>query len=109
MTRSDDERIADVIDACRELMALVQRGREAFDQDRAIQLAIERLLEIIGEAANAIDGTTRSRYQGVDWTGITRLRIVLAHHYHRIDPELVWAMAADEIPRLLEHLDPGGS
>lgn len=104
MTRSDDERIADIVDACREVGALVERGRGAFDADRAIQLALERLLEIIGEASNALSDETRSGYDSVGWPEITRLRIVLAHHYHRVDGELVWAMAAEEVPALLAAL-----
>lgn len=38
------------------------------------------------------------------WRDITRSRIVLAHHYHRVDPELVWAMATGEVPALAEAL-----
>ena len=43
----------------------------------------ERLLEIIGEAANQLSDETREAYLSVQWRDITRLRIVLAHHYHR--------------------------
>src|SRR3989442_6175097 len=80
---------------------LVARGHDEFGRDRAVRLAIERLLEIIGEAANALSQGTRSRFPAVDWAGITRLRIVLAHHYHRVDAELVWTMASEEIPALV--------
>jgi uncharacterized protein with HEPN domain len=38
-----------------------------------------------------------------------RLRIVLAHHYHRVDPELVWTFATVEVPALRSTLtDTGG-
>jgi uncharacterized protein with HEPN domain len=33
------------------------------------------------------------------------LRTVLAHHYHRVDPNQVWAIAAVELPRLVGLLD----
>ena len=75
-------------------------GRDQFDSDRAIALAVERLLEIIGEAANALDDTTREQFSGVPWRDRTRLRIVLAHHYHRIDADQVWTIASDEVPFL---------
>jgi uncharacterized protein with HEPN domain len=38
---------------------------------------------------------------------IVGLRVVLAHHYHRIDPELVWRVASVELPRLLAALQEG--
>lgn len=104
MTRTDEERIADIIEACDELRTLVDRGKDTFDDDRATQPAVERLLEIIGEASNAPAEETRARFPEVDWRGITRLRVVLAHHYHRVDPELVWEMATSEVPELRRRL-----
>lgn len=109
MTRNDEERIADIVEACDELAVLVAPGKEKFDADRTLQLAIERLLEIIGEASNALADETRARLGDVDWPGITRLRIVLAHHYHRVDHDLVWAMATTEVPELQRRLAVGGS
>lgn len=53
MSRSDDERVADIFEATEQLAQLVGRGRPAFDTDIVVRLAVERLLEIIGEAANA--------------------------------------------------------
>jgi uncharacterized protein with HEPN domain len=108
VTRTDDERLSDIIDACGEVAGLVARGRGDFEADRAVQLALERLLEIIGEASNALSEETRARFPEVEWRGITRLRVVLAHDYHRIDPDLVWAMATDEIPELARRLASSG-
>ncbi len=106
MTRTDAERIADILDAAREVADLVARGRERFDGDRVTQLALERLLEIIGEAARELDDVTREQYPAVPWRDITRLRIVLAHHYHRVDPDQVWTIAAQDVPGLSAELEP---
>ena len=49
----------------------------------------------------------RARHAAVAWTDIRRLRIVLAHHYHRVDPEQVWTIATVDIPRMVAYLsDP---
>jgi uncharacterized protein with HEPN domain len=109
VTLNDSERLDDIRDACEEIAELVGRSRTQFDDDRAVPLAIERLLEIVGQASNALAPATRARFPGVDWSGITRLRVVLLHHYHRIDPELVWAMASDEIPALLSEVGSSGA
>ena len=50
MSRSDDERVADILEAAAEIAAVVDRGKAAWDQDRVSRLAVERLLEIIGES-----------------------------------------------------------
>ncbi len=84
MTRNDDERVADILEATTHLAALVDRGRSAFDTDTAERFAIERLLEITGEGSNAMSAESRDRYPSIDWADITRLRIVLAHASTRI-------------------------
>jgi uncharacterized protein with HEPN domain len=62
--------------------------------------AAERLLEILGEAATQVSPQTRTRYPRVDWQGLSRLRIVLAHQDHRTDPDLVWQYAEQDVPAL---------
>ena len=109
MSRSDDQRVADILDAADELDLIVQRGRDAFDNDPILQRAAERVLEIIGEAANALAIETTESYPDVPWSDITRLRIVLAHHYHRVDADQVWAIATDNVPAMARSLraEPG--
>jgi uncharacterized protein with HEPN domain len=68
------------------------------------QLAVERLLEIIGESARAMTDDARAQYPDIPWSDIIGLRTVLAHHYHRVDPDQVWAIATDDIPALLDRV-----
>ncbi len=98
MSRSDDERVADILEATDQLAQLVERGRAEFDADFVVRLAVERLLEIIGEAGSAMSDEGRSGYPAIEWRDITRLRIVLAHHYHRIDSAQVWNIASNGVP-----------
>lgn len=46
----------------------------------------------MNEAANTIGASTRDRHPDIDWQRITRFRILLAHHYHRVDPDQVWTI-----------------
>lgn len=105
MSRRDDERLADIREAAAEIAMLVAAGRDAWDSDRVKRLAVERLLEMIGEAARALSDDCRGQFAEVPWSDIVGLRTVLAHHYHRVDPNQVWTIAAVEVPRLLEQLD----
>jgi uncharacterized protein with HEPN domain len=91
---------------CASVALVVARGRAAFDEDELLRLALGHALELLGEAANHVSDTARADYPSIPWTQITRLRIRLAHHYHRVDPSLLWTIAKEEIPRLAEALGP---
>jgi uncharacterized protein with HEPN domain len=106
LSRSDDERIADILDAAAEIGAIVELGKAGWDRDRVSRLAAERLLEIIGESARALSEERRSALPGVPWPDVVGLRTVLAHHYHRVDPEQVWVIASVEVPRLVSAIQP---
>lgn len=54
MSRSDDLRVQDILDAADQILDVVNDGRDIWAKDRLRQLAVERLLEIIGESANAL-------------------------------------------------------
>ena len=104
MSRSDEQRLADILDAAAELSAIVERGRDAFLADAILKRAAERLLEVIGEAADRLSDETIGRFPDIGWRDLTRLRIVLAHHYQRVDPEQVWAIAIGDVPALAARL-----
>ena len=104
MSRPDDQRIADIIDASVELAHIVARGPASFAEDTVLQRATERLLEIIGEAASTLSEQVSDATPDVPWRDIRRLRVVLAHHYHRIDPDQVWVIASQHVPALVDEL-----
>jgi uncharacterized protein with HEPN domain len=104
VSRGDDQRIDDIVEAAAEISAVVAAGRDAWDGDRVRQLAVERLLEIIGESARAMTADTRALYPEIPWSDVIGLRTVLAHHYHRIDSDQVWTIAVIDIPALLDQL-----
>lgn len=104
MSRGDDQRVADILDACDELEGVVSLRSEGQVPDEVLLRAAERLLEIIGEAASNGSDAGMNQYPEVDWRNIARLRIVLAHHYHRIDPDLIWSYAIEQAPVLASAL-----
>jgi uncharacterized protein with HEPN domain len=75
----------------------------AFLKDRRLQLMIERLLEIIGEAARQLSAEARTLVD-YDWRGVQDLRNVLAHQYGSIDHHLVWNLVRKRIPELLHRV-----
>jgi len=75
-------------------------GKDNFDDDIALRRALERCLEIIGEAAKALGDETRVAIAEVPWTEVIRLRDRLSHHYHRIEAEQLWVTAEVDAPRM---------
>jgi uncharacterized protein with HEPN domain len=108
VSRDDDKRIADILEAAQEVAEVVAVGEDAFKAERLRQLAVERLLEIIGEAARAMTDDGRARYPVGPWSDVVGLRTLLTHHYHRVDPSQVWVIARDSVPTLANALRPGG-
>lgn len=50
MTRGDRHRLLDMQEAVRDLNVIAARGRKAWEADRFLRLAAQKLLEILGEA-----------------------------------------------------------
>lgn len=72
----------------------------AYLADRARQLALERCLEIIGEAAKRLSQEFRDAHPEVPWRHIIAQRNVMAHEYDDILQELVWKTATEDVPAL---------
>jgi len=105
-----DERDAayiwDMLDSARTLRDFVE-GVTFYDysKDKKLQLAVERALEIIGEAARRVSETYRQAHPEIPWQSIIAQRNVLAHEYGEIKHELIWKVATKRIPDLISSLE----
>jgi len=80
-----------MLDAAQEAAALVAGlSREEFDRDRALRLALVRLLEIAGEAASRVPPEYREAHPAIPWIGVVGLRNRLVHGYDEVDYDVVW-------------------
>ena len=79
---------------------------QAFLEDRRTQLAAERALELVGEAARRISIGFRDAHPELPWRSIVGLRNVLVHDYGEIDEARVFAVAVRDVPALLVVLEP---
>ena len=76
-----------------------------FKKDKMRRLAVERQLEIIGQAANKISKETQDLIENIPWGNIIGLRNKLAHDYGEILAERIWAISKNSIQELLEELE----
>lgn len=69
--------------------------------NRMLRAAVERHVEIIGEAARRISEETRQAHPEIPWHAIVGQRNVLAHQYDEVLHESIWATATRGIPELI--------
>lgn len=81
------------------------RTFEEYGRDLTLQLALERALEIVGEAARKVSREFRQAHPEIPWEAIVGQRHVLAHDYGRIKQDRIWRVATAEIPDLLAKLE----
>ena len=67
--------------------------------------AVERHLEIIGEAANRVSLDFQANHPEIPWRRIIAQRHVIAHEYGEIKHELIWKVATVNIPELIAQLE----
>lgn len=78
---------------------------KTLQNDMRTRYAIERALEIIGEAATRVSLDTRDKHAQIPWTGIIGFRNVLAHNYGAIDYQRLHTVLLDGVPELVTNLE----
>jgi uncharacterized protein with HEPN domain len=103
----DDDRVAHIVAACEEVATFVAgKTRNDLEDDRMLQLALVKLVEIVGEAAKAVSDDTRRRYPEVPWAAAARTRDRLTHHYFDINLDVLWSTVTADLLALLAGLHP---
>jgi uncharacterized protein with HEPN domain len=107
MTQHDEGvRLRHMLDASREAVGFTRgKTRAGLDTDRALQLALTRLLEIIGEAASRISQASRDRFPAIPWSAAIAIRNRLIHGYEDVDLDIVWQTICEDLPQLIEFLE----
>ena len=77
-----------------------------FVENKTIRYAIERLLLIVGEAANHVSKGFQEGHPEIEWAQIIGLRNILAHEYGEVKMDKIYLAATKAIPGLLENLKP---
>ena len=103
--QSDASYLQDMLTAARSVIEFVQnRTLEDYLRDNMLRSAVERQVEIIGEAAGVVSEAFQEQHPEIPWNKIIRQRHVLAHHYGEIEHERIWRVATDHIPELIAQL-----
>ncbi len=86
---------AEAIGRFTEQMDFVQ-----FRHDEKTIRAVERELEIIGEAVKKIPEQITKEHPAIPWKAIAGMRDRLIHHYWATEAEILWRTVEDSVPAL---------
>ena len=97
---------SDILDSSKLAVGyLANISYNEFKKNTAIQDAVIRRIEIIGEAANRISNTSRKRYDHLPWTEMKGMRNLLIHEYDEIDLKEVWNTVKNDLPSLIIEIE----
>ena len=95
-----------MLDHSREAVTMVQgKARSDLDADRKLNLALVRLLEIVGEAATRIPRQEQDAHPGIPWAEVIGLRNRLIHGYDMVDFDILWQIVTRDLPPLVNALE----
>ena len=107
MSHKDDTvRLSHMLEHAREAVDLLSgKSRDDLDSDRVLGLALVRLLEVIGEAANRVSEGRKGQLDQIPWPEIVGLRNRLIHGYDEVDLDIVWEIIQQDLPVLVTALE----
>lgn len=95
-----------MVDYSEKAVALSRgRKRSDLDGDLTFNLALTRLIEIIGEAANRVSEEFQEDHPEIPWMEIIGMRNRLIHGYDEVDFDFLWSVVRSDLPRLIKQLN----
>jgi uncharacterized protein with HEPN domain len=105
LSERDKSYIFDMISYSQEIIDITKNeNHTSFINNRIKRLAVERLIEIIGEAANHVSKDIIENNSDIPWSKIIGLRNKIVHDYGEILTDRIWLIATKSIPELLKQL-----
>ncbi len=89
----------EAVDICRG------RTRQDLESDRLLELALTRLVEIIGEAAHRVPENVRVMYPDLPWLQMIGARNRLIHGYDSVDFDILWTIVNRDLPMVILRLE----
>jgi len=106
MKKDDSVFLRHMLDAIHQVNGYLSGiTRDQFLQQKIVQDAVVRQLEIIGEAANNLSVGLRETHPEVTWGQIIGMRNRLIHAYFQVDLDIVWEVARVDLPQLRERVE----
>ena len=107
MSKRDDQiSLVDMLNHAKEAVDLL--GEASLDDligDRVMQLALRKLVEVVGEAANRVSEEAQQQHTSIAWGEIIGTRNRMVHGYDDVDLSILWDIIKNDLPPLIEQLE----
>ena len=98
--------LKDMLAHAREAHGLLAvESLSSFCDNRVLQLALTRLIEIVGEAAHRVSEPTQQAHPEIPWPRVIGMRNRLVHGYDAVDYDLLWDTVVIDLPPLIAALE----
>jgi uncharacterized protein with HEPN domain len=88
-----------MLDYAQKAVALSRgRKRKDLEDDLTFNLALTRLIEVIGEAANRVPEDYQESHPEIPWAQIIGMRNRLIHGYDEVDLNFLWSVVQNDLP-----------
>jgi uncharacterized protein with HEPN domain len=105
MLHEDTVCLKHILDASQKALEFTRdKARTDLENNEMLALSLVRLLEIIGEAANAVSSQFQAKHPSIPWRKMIALRNRLINGYFDINLDIVWDTVLKDLPPLIEQI-----
>ena len=98
--------LGQIVEFADEIAALLAtRTRKDLDSNREFRRALERCVELIGEAASRLPENWRASHAEIPWRQIIAMRNIMIHGYDVVVSDVLWDVATNDVPKLREEIE----
>ena len=72
--------------------------------DRMRKKALSQSILNLGENTKLLEKWLDLTLTSIDWRGLKGMREIAAHRYHTLDNEIIFSVAKDHVPNILDYL-----
>lgn len=99
----DKSAIKHILDYCERIQDTAEFfsfSKEHFLENHIFRDAVSLCVLQIGELTGILSDSFKEKYSNIQWRQIKALRNIVAHHYGKIDSDLLWEILLNDIPQL---------
>ena len=102
--KGDEAYLRHMLDACADIQEFLPASKPELARDRKSLAALVGCFQVLGETAKRVSDDFKRSTPQPPWREMTGMRDVLVHDYLAIDVNVVWNVAANDVPRLRAQL-----
>jgi uncharacterized protein with HEPN domain len=102
--RDDRERLRDILEAIDRINKYLPPEPERFAEDELLQVWVVHHIQILGEACSSLSTEFVRQHAEIPWPQIVEMRNILVHEYFRVDLNIVWSVAHNDLPSLKKQI-----